>query len=489
MAPISAPRIGPDARSQVDRRAGVQELAALEAERLGRGDARRPAGPRPRASPRAPGRWRRVRRGSARTAASASSGRRSAAARRRGRVGTACCSTASANISAPAVTTSGGVVSGERVVHRCASGREQVEGGARGGRVGQVHRGTGVGEHRRLPAQPLRVVAGPDQAHHAPGRPAATAVRTGPGRARRPGRGAHRRPSTTSRSSTPQVGVGSTSASSRSTRRRAVDHRVRAALGEPVVAEVDEGVATGRQVVAQRATRGAAGCWRRPPRPARWRSASPRRRACRRRTARAARRPRRPAVTAPGQCSGAAPGGPGRLDDGRRGGGQVGLAGAEQARARTGVDSERGVRPDGVGHLGGGRLGDHDDQRRSPGRRRAGRARAGWSGRRRRRTGRGRRRRGSARPRRRRRRGAPSGCWAPVPDAATMPTGPGRTTLAKPSPTPPTTAVPQSGPMTSSPRSGGAPLERDLLLDRHVVAEHHRRPGRRRAPSSASAKA
>ncbi len=42
-------------------------------------------------------------------------------------------------------------------------------------------------------------------------------------------------------------------------------------------------------------------------------------------------------------------------------------------------------------------------------------------------------------------------CWAPVPEAATSPTGPGRTTLANPSPTPPTTAVPQSGPITSTP--------------------------------------
>lgn len=40
--------------------------------------------------------------------------------------------------------------------------------------------------------------------------------------------------------------------------------------------------------------------------------------------------------------------------------------------------------------------------------------------------------------------------WAPVPDAATIPTGPGRSALAKPSPRPPTTAVPQSGPITST---------------------------------------
>ncbi len=51
-------------------------------------------------------------------------------------------------------------------------------------------------------------------------------------------------------------------------------------------------------------------------------------------------------------------------------------------------------------------------------------------------------------------------CCAPVPLAATSPTGPGRTALAKPSPTPPTTAVPQSGPMTSSPRARASSLSR-----------------------------
>ena len=73
-------------------------------------------------------------------------------------------------------------------------------------------------------------------------------------------------------------------------------------------------------------------------------------------------------------------------------------------------------------------------------------------------------------------------CCAPVPEAATRPTGPGRTTLAKPSPTPPTTAVPQSGPITSSPRSAAACLSRDLLLDRHVVGEDHAP----RAPASSA---
>ena len=54
-----------------------------------------------------------------------------------------------------------------------------------------------------------------------------------------------------------------------------------------------------------------------------------------------------------------------------------------------------------------------------------------------------------------------------------MPTGPGGTVLAKPRPRPPTTAVPQSGPITSRSRSLGGPLEHELLLERHVVAEDH----------------
>ena len=51
-----------------------------------------------------------------------------------------------------------------------------------------------------------------------------------------------------------------------------------------------------------------------------------------------------------------------------------------------------------------------------------------------------------------------SSCWQPVPDAATRATGPGRQALAKPSPSPPTTAVPQSGPITRRPRSAAIRL-------------------------------
>src|ERR671910_140487 len=49
-------------------------------------------------------------------------------------------------------------------------------------------------------------------------------------------------------------------------------------------------------------------------------------------------------------------------------------------------------------------------------------------------------------------------CCAPVPDAATSPTGPGTTTLAKPRPTPPRRAVPQSGPMTRRPSAAASRL-------------------------------
>ena len=94
---------------------------------------------------------------------------------------------------------------------------------------------------------------------------------------------------------------------------------------------------------------------------------------------------------------------------------------------------------------------------RRRGRRRAGAGPRASRCRRRRTTGRDRRRR--ARGVRRPRRGSRpawwsrlSSCWQPVPDAATMPIRPGRTALAKPSPTPSMTAVPQSGPMTSAPR-------------------------------------
>ena len=56
-APMSAPFSGPEARSQLDRRAGVQEGAPLEAERLVGAGARRRGRLRPPSSGAAPRRW------------------------------------------------------------------------------------------------------------------------------------------------------------------------------------------------------------------------------------------------------------------------------------------------------------------------------------------------------------------------------------------------------------------------------------------------
>ena len=62
-------------------------------------------------------------------------------------------------------------------------------------------------------------------------------------------------------------------------------------------------------------------------------------------------------------------------------------------------------------------------------------------------------------------------CWAPVPLAATRPTGPGRTTLAKPNARPETIAVPQSGPMTRTPASCAARLSATSCSTGHAVGE------------------
>ena len=141
----------------------------------------------------------------------------------------------------------------------------------------------------------------------------------------------------------------------------------------------------------------------------------------------------------------------------------------------------RGIRLEVGEHLGGRGLGDDDDRPRSPGRRRARRAPAGWTGRR--------PRADRSRPPTPRQWLMPTPaasssaitCCAPVPLAATSPTGPGATTLAKPRPTPPTTAVPQSGPMTSRSSAAAAVLEQHLVLDGDVVGEdHHRAPAARR---------
>ena len=171
---------------------------------------------------------------------------------------------------------------------------------------------------------------------------------------------------------------------------------------------------------------------------------------------------------------------------GRRG--QVGAPGPQQRELDRGVEP-RGVRLDLGGDLGGGGLETStisstdgvgvEPAQRAPGGEPAHRggevATADAEG--------------VARRRRRRGRAGTSSCWQPVPDAATMPDRSGRTSRWRSrGRRPPTTAVPQSGPITSSAALGGGPLERDLLLDGHVVAEDHhvasgveRRPSPRRA--------
>ena len=68
---------------------------------------------------------------------------------------------------------------------------------------------------------------------------------------------------------------------------------------------------------------------------------------------------------------------------------------------------------------------------------------------------------------------------APVPEAATMPTGPGRSTFAKPSGTPSSTAVPQSGPIISSRRCAASALSRTssstgTLSEKHMTCSPRR---------------
>ena len=139
----------------------------------------------------------------------------------------------------------------------------------------------------------------------------------------------------------------------------------------------------------------------------------------------------------------------------------------------TGVRQAAAAARPRVGDLGVGRLGhdgDHLDVRVVVERGQGGERRRR---RRRRRTGRGRPTPSTWRTPMPAPSSRPQSCWAPVPDAATSPTGPGTTTLANPSPTPPRITVPQSGPMTRTPALGGLLLERDLGVDVDAVAEHH----------------
>ena len=78
-------------------------------------------------------------------------------------------------------------------------------------------------------------------------------------------------------------------------------------------------------------------------------------------------------------------------------------------------------------------------------------------------------------------------CWAPVPEAATMPTEPGRTTLAKPRATPPTMRRAAVGAHDEHVGGGRGVLEPHLVVDGDVVGEQHHAQTRgrwRRRPRS-----
>jgi hypothetical protein len=78
----------------------------------------------------------------------------------------------------------------------------------------------------------------------------------------------------------------------------------------------------------------------------------------------------------------------------------------------------------------------------------------------------------------------------PVPVDPTMPMGPRRTALAKPMPAPHRKAVPQSGPMTMSPRSRASSLsERSSATDTLLENRNTFRPSRRAARASRAAHA
>ena len=216
--PISAPRSGPEARSQAIGGPACRNWPRLQAEQLGR---RRDVDQR---GLDAEHRGERLRVGVAaqRVGGARWPGRprcRASAGASRPRVtSTAWAATASANRSAPTLTT---------VVGRWSSGAsEQLDRAAGGRGVGQVDLGAGVGERAHLAARPCGSAAVPT-----------TATTTGwsrprrsPGRAAAAGSGSAPWPSTTSSRITPVRGSAAARARCVEPQRR-VDHRVRPARG------------------------------------------------------------------------------------------------------------------------------------------------------------------------------------------------------------------------------------------------------------------
>ena len=459
---MSAPRSGPGRAVPGDRRAGVQELAALEAQHLGGRRDVDQARPGRRAS-----------------AASA----RSLAARRRGSA-----ATVARSASVPAIggrqstrlTVDGLGLDGvgeqvgadaDDVARGCWSSRPSERARPR---AGWPRRWTGGPRRRprRAPRPGGRGPAGRGRCRRRRPRRAVERPRS-PGASRAAGSGSAPWPRTTSSRTTPVRGSAADPAQVLEPQRR-VDHRVRAAgvrasspkstiVCPSAVRSGPEGQVRGeRDVAADRAERrggdehrlvaqGAADeepAQRRPPRPP-------------------ARRPT--PVDRPGRARSRARGG--AAPPRRRRSGRAGRA--PRSASSTGVRQRRGVLRERGGDLVGRAAWRRARPARRRGRRRAGAAPRGWT----------------APPTSADRSRPPtprawptptpawsssaSSCWQPVPEAATMPTGPGEAALAKPSPSAADDGGAAVGPHHQQAALGGGPLEGDLLLDRHVVAEDH----------------
>ncbi len=349
MAPINAPRIGPDARSQVIGGPAWQNWPGTSPSACDAGSTStrvaRTSSIRRTAAAFAAGR-----RGSASTAASAPAvpgGSSTGGRKSTGTTGTAWSRSASASRSSPAVITlnppasrSGTARAGVRAGRDGASvgpGRSSSDGpgwavtghlqvrGRRPGRsphraagsdgdargpgrrlgVGKEHLGAGVDQRRRLGLAVLRVGCRAAQAHHDGQHPAV--------RRRRVDRRGHRRGQPTGRirlgtvseddvhQEHRDVGVGRLVGQQGEPDRR-IDHRMRPAQGECVVAQVDDhvpeagqpGHAVDDRLRKEARGRGGAGCWIGSHPASRRRRSSLHRPACLRRTGRGAHRARRP---------------------------------------------------------------------------------------------------------------------------------------------------------------------------------------------------
>ena len=278
IAPISAPRSGPLARVPVDRRAGVAELPRAQADHLGR----RPDVHKGRPGREHPGHRRRVGGDPARDRRRPGPGRprcpAAAGASRRGRCGAACVGQrvgqrGRPDRDDPRLPASSPVTtppSRGLAAWRAASALEAI------------HRRPGLAQRRGLPVEALRVVGRADQRHHHGQRRLPAQRPRMAGASSAAGSGWAPWPSTTSSSRTPTRG----SAASRCQHGQPgpeVDHRVGAADGVLVVAEVEHPVCRDRgRRRADRPLRTERHVGRDRPEQPRGDRPWPRRRACRR---------------------------------------------------------------------------------------------------------------------------------------------------------------------------------------------------------------